>query len=127
MRPPGKNFSTALVLIGFLCFSSAAAGETVTRQELLYSIRTPVKKVALASLIRLVDQDGVVGSLALYDDPGTGRPVDYVELFDAADDLLAFGWFDRFGIARTAVDRGFLEAPQKPEGIFIIVVDGQQL
>ncbi|HEX9444784.1 MAG TPA: hypothetical protein VGA73_11725 [Candidatus Binatia bacterium] len=99
----------------------------VTRQDLFYSVPTPVQKVALVSLVRLVAEDEVVGAVALYDDPGTGRPVDYIELFDPAGDLLAFGWFDRFGIARTAVDRGFLDASQKPEGIFIIVVDGQQI
>jgi hypothetical protein len=34
------------------------------------------------------------------------------------------GWFDSFGIRRTAVDRGILEEKDKLEGIFVVVLDG---
>ena len=36
-------------------------------------------------------------------------------------------WFDRFGIERTAVDRGIVEQKDKLEGIFVVVVEGDVL
>jgi hypothetical protein len=65
-----------------------------------------------------------VGSIVLYDDPTTERAVDYVELYDHEGDLLAVDWFDRFGIERTAVDRGLLENADKPEGVLVVLLDG---
>jgi len=65
-----------------------------------------------------------VGSIVLYDDPTTERAVDYLELYDQGGDLLAVDWFDRFGIERTAVDRGLLENADKPEGVLVVLLDG---
>jgi hypothetical protein len=68
----------------------------------------------------------VLGRLAayVYDDVTTERLVDYWELYDKKGDLLAVGWFDKFGIQRTAVDRGIVEEEDKLEGIFVVVLDG---
>jgi hypothetical protein len=68
----------------------------------------------------------VFGRLAayVYDDVTTERPVDYWELYDKEGDLLAVGWFDKFGIQRTAVDRGIVKEEDKLEGIFVVVLDG---
>ena len=68
----------------------------------------------------------VLGTLAayVYSDVTTERPVDYWELYDKQTNLLAASWFDRFGIQRTAVDRGIVEEEDKLEGIFVIVLDG---
>jgi hypothetical protein len=57
----------------------------------------------------LTEQTGTIGSVAFYDDPDTQRPVDYLEVSDSAGNLLFIGWLDRFGIARSAIDRGLLE------------------
>ena len=65
-----------------------------------------------------------VGTIVLYDDPATERSADYLELYDQGGDLLAVAWFDRFGIERTAVDRGLLENADKPEGIFVVLLAG---
>jgi hypothetical protein len=54
----------------------------------------------------------------------TERPADYWELYDQEGNLLAVSWFDRFGIRRTAVDRGILENEDKLEGNFVVVLDG---
>jgi hypothetical protein len=51
---------------------------------------------------------GAVGIMVLYDDAATKRPVDYAELYSSEADLLAVHWFDRFGIKRTAIDRGII-------------------
>jgi hypothetical protein len=63
----------------------------------------------------------------MYDDPATERPVDYMEIYDTDGNLLAFGWFDQFGIERIAVDRSFVEPSQQLAGTFFIFADGQQL
>ena len=68
----------------------------------------------------------VLGTLAVYvySDVITERPVDYWELYDKQINLLAVSWFDRFGIQRTAVDRGIVEEEDKLEGIFVVILDG---
>jgi len=121
-----KNFFAGLGLIGFLFCSPAAANDGVTKQDLLHSIE-PVEKAAVVWTARVVDDDKLLGTVVLYDDPATERPVDYLELYNSDGDLLAFGWFDRFGIERIAVDNGFLYSSQKPEGTFFVLVDGQEI
>jgi hypothetical protein len=68
----------------------------------------------------------ILGRLAayVYKDVSTERPVDYWELYDRQENLLAVSWFDKFGIQRTAVDRGIVEDEDKLEGIFVVVLDG---
>jgi hypothetical protein len=68
----------------------------------------------------------VLGTLAayVYKDVTTERPIDYWELYDREGDLLAVGWFDKFGIERTAVDRGIIEKEDQLEGTFVLVVSG---
>jgi hypothetical protein len=72
----------------------------------------------------LVADGKTVGALAVYDDPATRRSEDYLELYDSDGDLVAVGWFDRFGIQRIAVDRAFLEGREDLQGEFVTVVDG---
>jgi hypothetical protein len=79
---------------------------------------------AVASLIV---GDKTVGVVAVYDDPTTERPADYLELYDDAGHLLAASWFDRFGIERVAADRGFLESKNELEGVFVILLDGDSV
>ena len=68
----------------------------------------------------------VVGTVAayVYKDVTSERPVDYWEFYDKQGDLLAVGWFDKFGIQRTAVDRGIVEQEDKLEGTFVVVLHG---
>jgi hypothetical protein len=82
--------------------------------------------MTLVSFDPWVVEGEVLGAVAayVYDDVSTERPVDYWELYDKEGDLLAVSWFDRFGIQRTAVDRGIVEEQGKLEGIFVVVLDG---
>jgi hypothetical protein len=121
-----KKLIAAFGLTGLLLSSPAGAADLVTRQDLLHSV-TPVEKVSLVGVVRLVDDDNIVGIVAFYDDPGTERPIDYTEVYNEAGDLMAFGWFDRFGIERIAVDEGALTTPEKAEGIYLVLVDGQPI
>ena len=66
----------------------------------------------------------IVGRVVVYDDPTTQRPADYIELYNNAGKLVAVGWFDRYGIERTAIDRGLLEDRDELEGVLVVVLDG---
>jgi hypothetical protein len=116
----------ALGFVGALLFSPVSADE-LTKQDLLHTIRPPAESLSLVWAARVVDDDKVLGIVTMYDDPVTERPVDYMEIYDTAGNLLAFGWFDQFGIERIAVDRSFVEPSQQPAGRFLIFADGQQL
>jgi hypothetical protein len=45
-------------------------------------------------------------------------------LYNNAGQLVAVGWFDKFGIQRIAMDRGLLEDNGKLEGVLVLVLDG---
>jgi hypothetical protein len=82
--------------------------------------------MSLVSFSPWVVEGELVGAVAeyVYHDVTTARAADYWELYDKEGDLLAVGWFDRFGIQRTAIDRGIVEQKDKLEGTFVVVVDG---
>jgi hypothetical protein len=83
-------------------------------------------EMKLVSLDPWVIEGEVMGAVAayVYDDMTTERPVDYWELYDKEGNLVAVSWFDKFGIQRTAVDRGIVEKQDELEGIFVVVLDG---
>src|SRR5262249_44328180 len=83
-------------------------------------------EMSLVSFQPWVVEGQVLGALAeyVYDDVSTQRPTDYWELYDQQGELLAVSWFDRFGIQRTAVDRGIIEQKDNLEGVFVVVLDG---
>ena len=82
--------------------------------------------MSLVSFEPLVIKGELIGALAtyVYNDVTTERAADYWELCDKEGYLLAVRWFDRFGILRTAVDRGIVEEKDELEGIFVVVLDG---
>src|SRR5689334_12104847 len=84
----------------------------------------PSLSMNLISLTPVVSGDRTVGRLAVYDDPRTARPEDYIELYDNGGQLVAVGWIDRFGIQRISVDRSLLENRDDLRGVFVTVVDG---
>ena len=57
----------------------------------------------------------------------TQTPTDYWELYDKQGELLAISWFDRFGIQRTAIDRGIVEQKNQLERVFVVVLDGDAM
>jgi hypothetical protein len=86
--------------------------------------------MSLVSFSPWVVEGEVLGAVAeyVYDDVTTERPADYWELYNKEGDLLAVSWFDRFGIKRTAVDRGIVEERDQLQGIFVVVLlDGDLL
>jgi len=48
-----------------------------------------------------------------------------MELYDGAGSLLLVSWVDRFGIRRTAMDRGLLqEEASRLEGVLVLLQEG---
>jgi hypothetical protein len=123
------SFIVLGIVAHLLFFSAVRADElrprnNATEQEIVTA--PGHHPMTLVSSQPWVVEGEVLGTLAayLYDDVTTERPFDYWELYDKDGDLLAVGWFDKFGIQRTAVDRGILEEEDKLEGTFVVVLYG---
>jgi hypothetical protein len=132
---PVRN-KISLIILGIvaqlLFFGEARAGELQTggntsEQEIV--IPPEQHDMTLVASQPWVVEGEVLGRLAayVYSDVATKRPVDYLEIYDKEGDLMAVSWFDRFGIQRTAVDRGIVEEEDKLEGIFVVVLDGNSI
>jgi len=115
-----------LFFAGNLYAEPMRVAENLRSGAVLVPLSTPNKsQLTPVSFITLSSDAEIVGALILYDDPQTKRPVDYLELYDGSGGLLLITWVDRFGIRRTAVDRGLLdrEAPEL-EGVLILLPEG---
>jgi hypothetical protein len=115
----------AQLFLGHMAAQSVEAGDTRSREQTFLSVSAPDQSdFTLVSVSPVFLEGEIAGEIALYDDAKTKRPGDYLELYNRAGDLLAVGWFDRFGIERTAIDRGLFEAADKLQGVFIVLVEG---
>ena len=115
-----------LFFAGNLYAEPMRVAENLRSEAVLVPLSMPNKsQLTPVSFITLSSDAEIVGALVLYDDPQTQRPVDYLELYDGSGGLLLITWVDRFGIRRTAVDRGLLdrEAPEL-EGVLILLPEG---
>jgi uncharacterized membrane protein YfcA len=83
--------------------------------------------LVLLSILPLITEAEIVGTVAEYDDPASERPVDYREVYDTEGNLVALSWFDGFGIQRVAVDRGLVEESGEPEGVIVLLADGDSV
>ena len=96
-------------------------GDTV----LLPSSAPETDRLMLVSFVTMAPKSEIIGALASYDDPKTRRSVDYLELYDGTGSLLLISWVDRFGIRRTAMDRGLLqEEASRLEGVLVLLLEG---
>ena len=131
MESNNKIFVIILNLLAALFFSAPLRAEPIeiNYQPLAQNIFLPVwalekHELTQMAVASLVVADKAVGVVAVYDDPTTERPADYLELYDDAGHLLAVSWFDRSGIERVAADRGFLQGKNEFEGVLVILLDG---
>ena len=137
MTLKSKFYFGALVFLGFvglLVFlvkianaSIQVAAGTEESKSTIQALGLPGRAMNLISFSAVVVDGETVGSLAVYDDPRTARPEDYIELYDKDGLLVAVGWIDRFGIERIAVDRALLEDRDDLHGTFVTVVDGEPI
>ena len=133
-----KVFLTTLILVGifdlphFSVFSAEVHSASMRVTEnlrggvvLLPPSAPETDRLTLVSFITIVPDAEVLAAIAVYDNPQTTRPMDYVEFYDGVGNLLQASWFDQFGIRRTAVDRGLLqEEPSELEGVLTLVLEG---
>lgn len=100
--------------------------ENLRRERVFLPSSAPNKsKLILVSFTTIQVGADIAGTMAMYDDPQTERPMDYMELYDGSGGLLLISWIDRFGIRRTAMDRGLLqEEASKLEGVLILLLEG---
>ena len=132
-----KFYFVALVFLGFaglLIFLVKIANATVQvaagaeeSKSVIQALGLPSPSMNLISFSAVMADGDIVGALAVYDDPRTARPEDYIELYDNDGQLVAVGWIDRFGIERIAVDRALLENREDLNGTFVTVVDGEPI
>ena len=118
---------TQLLFFGDVRPEEVQPSDHATEQEI---VTAPEQHdMSLVSFSPWVVKGEVLGAVAeyVYDDVTTERPADYRKLYDRKGNRLVISWFDRFGIERTAVDRGIVERKDKLEGIFVVVVDGDLL
>lgn len=123
----GLALTALLLLFGLLSTNPVQADELQPDHEIVLLTSLPQKDgLTLVAVLPVVVDEEMVGVLAVYDDVTTERPADYVELYDSGGGLLAFSWFDQFGIERTAVDRSLVEPGQNElEGTFVLVLKGE--
>src|SRR4249920_2667175 len=115
------GFVAELFFLGYLATKVLGATDTPSEEKIFLPASGPI------SILPITVKGEVVGRVAIYDDPTTQRSADYLELYNNAGDLVAVGWFDRFGIERMAVDRGLLEDRDELEGVFVVLLDGEAL
>ncbi len=101
-----------------------SSDNTSVQQAILSPFGPEQSQLTEVSLSPLVVSGETVGMVVVYDDPTTERPADFLALYDNAGQLVAIGWFDKFGIQRMAMDRGLLEDNGKLEGVLVLVLDG---
>jgi hypothetical protein len=128
------EFKTKIFVLGFslfslLSFAAPTHSDLIqtserTSQEIFSALATEQHSLTLVSLSPLVVNGKTLGEVLVYDDPTTKRPVDYLALYDSARELVALGWFDRFGIQRIAMDRALVEGGNDLEGVFVSLVNG---
>ena len=122
------GFVAELIVLGWIANANAQAAESAAKPKIvLPTYGQAQSSLQLISLSPLVADGKTVGAVAVYDDPATRRSEDYLELYDSDGDLVAVGWFDRFGIQRIAVDRAFLEGREDLQGEFVTVVAGEPI
>ncbi len=100
--------------------------ENLRKETVLLPPSAPERgQLILVSFVMITPEAEVIASVAAYDDPQTRWSVDYMELYDEAGDLLLVSWVDKFGIRRTAMDRGLLqEEASMLEGILVLIQEG---
>jgi hypothetical protein len=120
------DFIGLLFFLGFIAIRFLEAADNASEPEVLLSA-TGLERHSLTLFASspLVVEGQTLGEVLVYDDPTTKRPADYFELYDNPGDLIAVGWFDRFGIERMAVDRGILDGEDELEGVLVISFRGR--
>lgn len=122
------GLTVQLILLDWIANAAVPGHESVVRSGTdVEFLGLRQRSLSLISLSPLLNDGKTIGAVAVYDDPNTRRPEDYLEVYDTEGELVAIGWFDQFGIQRIAVDRALLEGKADLHGRFITVVGGEPI
>jgi hypothetical protein len=116
-----------LALLRFPTTARAAEITTIDGNGGLGKIELSRASLTLVRAVAVTSEGATLGMIAVYDDPMTQRPEDYLELRDNDGHIVAVEWFDRFGIRRLTMDRGFLSGAGKFDRIFVTLVSGESI
>lgn len=103
--------------------------ENLRRERVFLPSSAPDKsELIFVSFATIPSRGEIMGAMAMYDDPRSKRPVDYMELYDFSGGLLFINWIDGFGILRTAMDIGLLQQGSQLAGLLVLLlVEGTPL
>ena len=119
---------SAWILFGSIAVARAQGADGSSQPRFAApAVGLPQASFTLISFSPLVANGETVGAIAVYDDPATQRPADYLEVFDSGGTLVVVSWIDRFGIERLVVDRALVDGGQELEGVFVLVVNGEAI
>ncbi len=117
-------FPDVSMAAGATKFMKDLRGETV----LLPPSAPERERLTLVSFLNITAEIGIIGAVAIYDDPRTETQTDYVELYDGAGGLVSVSWLDPFGIRRTAMDSGLLAGEvSELQGLLVLLTEGTHL
>ena len=116
-----------LLLPGYPEITNAHEILTVEQNGTWAEIESTRASLNLVRLVPVMSEGETVGIIAIYDNPMTPRANDYLELRDDGNQIVAVTWFDRFGIRRLTLDRGFLKGAAKFERFFVTLVSGEPI
>ena len=120
------GFVVELFFLGYPATKVLGAADAPSEQKIFLPASVPERnQLRPISILPVTVKGEIVGRVTIYDDSTTQRSADYLELYNNAGNLVAVGWFDRFGIERTAVDRGLLEDRDELKGVFVVILDGE--
>jgi hypothetical protein len=117
----------SIVPLTILSFSGPLNADSlqVVENDIISPASLPQKQtMRQIAFLTLTIEGRIVGGMAVYDDAVTKRRGDYAEIYNPTGDLLAVIWFDRFGILRSAVDRGIVLNKHNVEGVLVLVLEG---
>jgi hypothetical protein len=116
-----------LLLPGFRGITNAQEIVTIEENGRTAEIASTRRALNLVRLVPVTNEREIVGMIAIYDNPVTPGPADYLELRDNDGQIVAVEWIDHFGIRRLTLDRGFFDGNGKFERFFVTLVSGEPI
>jgi len=116
----------ALLALDTVLVMPAHAAEEAALAKVTPTLGSEQRSLKLIAVSPVLAGGHAAGAIAIYDDPVTRRPEDYLEMYDTGGDLVLVAWFDAFGIQRVAMERALLEG-RGPRGDFVVFVAGVEI
>jgi hypothetical protein len=121
-----RVIAAVVILLAATADSRVYAAEVTPEPKFAeLAVGLPRASLTLVSRSPVIANGRTVGAIAIYDDPMTQRPADYLEVSNSDGAVVVVSWFDPFGIERLVVDRALIEGGPDPQGVFVALVNGE--